>query len=385
MLPTTVPGCFDVWIFVLSRSARLIAQGVALGGVVAGTVAFASFDKSVEVTVDGRTTAVHAFGSTVADVLRSEGITVGPHDLVSPAVRGRVQDGTEVVVRYGRKLTVTTDGTTSEHWTTALSVDEAMTQLGLRADTAKLSVSRSLPLGRQGLSMTAGTRKQVRLVVGGKPIERTTFGVSVDDLLTESKVAVGPLDRLSATPATRLTDGATVRLTRVQRTAVAARAVVPFARTRAASADLAKGTTKVTTRGRAGVARLTYVDTWVDGKRTARAATGRTVVTEPVTQVVLVGTKVEVRAKKATTSGSIPSNGGLNWTALARCESGGDPGAVNPNGHYGLYQFSLQTWRGVGGSGNPVDASVGEQASRAQTLYNRSGAGQWSCGSHLFD
>ena len=372
----------------LSRSARLIARGLALSGVVVGTVAFAGYDKSVGLTVDGRTTDVHAFGSTVGDVLRSEGVTVGAHDLVSPSADSKVRDGAEVVVRYGRKLTVATDGVTTDHWTTAMTVDEAATQLGLRADSAKLSVSRSLPLGRQGLALTAGTRKQVRLVVGGRPLDRTTFTVSVRELLAESRVRLGPLDTLSATPSTRLTDGATVRVTRVLRKPAAAATTLPFAVTQVKSADLVTGTKKVTTKGRAGVARVTFVDTWVDGKRTARATTGRTVVTKPVTQVVSVGTKPEpepAQTNAAESSGAIPSSGGLNWTSLARCESGGDPRAVNPNGHYGLYQFSLQTWRGVGGSGNPIDASVAEQTSRAQTLYNRSGAGQWSCGSHLFD
>ena len=101
---------------------------------------------------------------------------------------------------------------------------------------------------------------------------------------------------------------------------------------------------------------------------------------KPVTQVVLVGAKAE-----PTSSGSIPSGGGLNWAALARCESGGNPRAVNPSGYYGLYQFSLQTWAGVGGAGNPINASVAEQTRRAQILYARAGAGQWSCGAHLFD
>lgn len=380
-----MPGCVDVWIFVLSRSARLIAQGVALTGVVAGTVAFASFDKAVALSVDGRSTQVHAFGSTVDDVLRSEGVRVGRHDLVSPAPSSRVHDGSEVVVRYGRKLTVTTDGVASDHWTTALTVDEALTQLGLRADSAKLSVSRSLPLGRQGLAVKAGTRKNVTLVVGGKPLQRTTFTTSVDELLAETQVTMNPLDRLSATPTTRLRDGATVRLTRVQRTAVAGKAAVPFTVRKVSTADLDKGTTKVRTRGRTGVARVTYVETWVDGRRTARAVASRTVTAPPVTQVELVGTrKVEV-ASTSSSSASIPSSGGLNWAALARCESGGNPRAVNPNGHYGLYQFSLQTWAGVGGSGNPTNASVAEQTRRAQMLYSRSGAGQWSCGSHLFD
>ena len=75
----------------------------------------------------------------------------------------------------------------------------------------------------------------------------------------------------------------------------------------------------------------------------------------------------------------------LNWKALAECESNGNPRAVNPNGHYGLYQFSLSTWQTVGGTGNPSDASPEEQTYRAQVLYVRAGSGQWSCGSHLFD
>ncbi|MBC7373663.1 MAG: transglycosylase family protein [Frankiales bacterium] len=76
----------------------------------------------------------------------------------------------------------------------------------------------------------------------------------------------------------------------------------------------------------------------------------------------------------------------LNWAALAQCESGGNPRAVNPSGTYrGLYQFSLQTWQGVGGQGDPIDASSGEQTYRAKLLYQRSGAGQWpECGRRLF-
>ncbi|MCP4968662.1 MAG: G5 domain-containing protein, partial [Actinomycetia bacterium] len=35
---------------------------------------------------------------------------------------------------------------------------------------------------------------------------------------------------------------------------------------------------------------------------------------------------------------------------------------------------------------NPVDATPTEQTTRAQILYNRSGAGQWPhCGRHLFE
>ena len=80
----------------------------------------------------------------------------------------------------------------------------------------------------------------------------------------------------------------------------------------------------------------------------------------------------------------------LNWSALAQCESGGDPTAVNSaGGYYGLYQFSMATWESVGGSGSPADAPPEEQTSRAKALYDAVGGNwqsQWpECGVHLFD
>ena len=68
--------------------------------------------------------------------------------------------------------------------------------------------------------------------------------------------------------------------------------------------------------------------------------------------------------------------------AIAECESGGDPRAIGGGGLYrGKYQFSVETWAGVGGSGDPAAASEAEQDRRALLLYERSGPGQWPvCG-----
>ena len=70
---------------------------------------------------------------------------------------------------------------------------------------------------------------------------------------------------------------------------------------------------------------------------------------------------------------------GLNWGALANCESGGNPRAVNPAGYYGLYQFDLGTWASVGGSGDPAAAprpcaAVLPRAARADAIPPRRSA-----------
>jgi hypothetical protein len=67
--------------------------------------------------------------------------------------------------------------------------------------------------------------------------------------------------------------------------------------------------------------------------------------------------------------------------AIAACESGGNPATDTGNGFYGKYQFTLQTWQSVGGTGNPADAGEAEQDRRAADLYAREGASPWPvCG-----
>jgi hypothetical protein len=68
--------------------------------------------------------------------------------------------------------------------------------------------------------------------------------------------------------------------------------------------------------------------------------------------------------------------------AIAACESGGDPTAVDPSGTYrGKYQFDLQTWASVGGTGDPAAAPEAEQDRRAAILYERAGSSPWPvCG-----
>lgn len=68
---------------------------------------------------------------------------------------------------------------------------------------------------------------------------------------------------------------------------------------------------------------------------------------------------------------------GSVWDRLAQCESGGNWHINTGNGYYGGLQFTIGSWRGVGGSGLPSDASREEQIARAQALQARQGWGAW--------
>ncbi len=65
------------------------------------------------------------------------------------------------------------------------------------------------------------------------------------------------------------------------------------------------------------------------------------------------------------------------WERLARCESGGNWSINTGNGYYGGLQFSVSSWRAVGGSGLPHQNSKAEQIRRAEKLLKLQGWGAW--------
>jgi hypothetical protein len=78
--------------------------------------------------------------------------------------------------------------------------------------------------------------------------------------------------------------------------------------------------------------------------------------------------------------------GGVNWGAIAACESGGNWHINTGNGFHGGLQFSLGTWRSHGGVGLPELAPPALQISIANNVLHTQGLGAWPvCGRHAHD
>ena len=366
------------WRRVLPITAGALALALAGGG-----AAYAAAHKSVTLDVDGVQTSVSTFAGSVDGLLADEHVTVDTRDLVSPT--GPLADGSQVVVRHAHLVTVARDGVQQAVWTTALTADEALADLATRdGGTPSLVVSRSGDRAEMPLHLTLTGPADV--VVDGQTRTVPDGATDVASALTALGVTLQPLDTVSVARAG--TGRVQVVVQRVVVQDVTTTSEVPFATQTVKDATAEKGTKTVRQAGVAGVRTLVESVTTVDGVETGRVTVSDTS-TAPVAQVVAVGTKarpvrVAVAASPAAAvSGSVDS---LNWAALARCESGGRVDAVSSNGlYYGLYQFSVGTWRGVGGSGLPSQASADEQTARAKALYARSGASPWPvCGKNLF-
>ena len=126
-------------------------------------------------------------------------------------------------------------------------------------------------------------------------------------------------------------------------------------------------------------------DLGAEPKKSLTASKGGAELDELIVEVPKLREDVEKAEKAAAPAeGDFGIVGGVSQStldAIAACESGGDPAAVNAAGYYGKYQFDMGTWASVGGSGNPAEASEDEQDMRASMLYAQSGSTPWPvCG-----
>jgi LysM repeat protein len=78
------------------------------------------------------------------------------------------------------------------------------------------------------------------------------------------------------------------------------------------------------------------------------------------------------------------SSGGVNWSAIAACESGGNWSTNTGNGFYGGLQFTQQTWLAYGGGRYASSANLAtpaQQIAVAQRVLAGQGIGAWPvCG-----
>lgn len=274
-----------------------------VGGVAYGT-AMATND--VALTIDGETTTVETRERTVADVLAAENVELGEHDVVLPAEDTKVTDEMDITVMVARLLEVSVDGETREVWTTGKTVQEALGFLDLDAPDSKLSASRSDAIGREGLTLDIITAKDVKLISSGAE-EAKRFAGTVGELLTKEGIKPDSDDIVEPAAGTMLEDGMTVKFVDVEVKTSTKDIAIPFAKKTVESDKMAKGTSKVTTKGVEGSKRETWTTILHDGAVHSSTLAKEEIVKQPVAQVTTIGTYVEPEPEPEPVVESTPS------------------------------------------------------------------------------
>ncbi|WP_086805115.1 ubiquitin-like domain-containing protein, partial [Streptomyces caniscabiei] len=265
---------------------RLVPQALVVAFLAGGTSAFVAKDKAIELTVDGRPRTLHTFADDVTELLADEGVAFGPHDVVAPAPGTALSSGDEVAVHYGRPVALTLDGQPRKVWTTAHTVDGALQQLGVRAEGAYVSTSRSQRIGRAGLELDVRTERTVTIMADGRARTIRTNAATVGEAVEQAGVTLRGEDTTSVAWSSFPRDGLTVTVMRVTGSEEVRETPIPFRVRRTEDPSLFQGTEVVERAGRPGVRRVTYALRTVNGVRQRPRLVRTEVVREPREQVV---------------------------------------------------------------------------------------------------
>lgn len=376
------------------RTAQIVGQAVVITALVAGTGAFVGLSTPVDLTVDGEGSTSRTFGSTVADVLASEGIEVERGDEVSPGLDTPLSRGMDITVSTSKDLTLSLDGIESEQTTTAHTVGQALADMGIDARGASVSMGLDTALTDEAATaLSVVTPKTVTVRADGETIPVEATAASVGEVLEHAGVEVSDTDFVTAPLGAPVVSGQNIDVMRTETTTEEVEETIKKKVEKKKTDSLVEGETKVEKKGKDGKRTVVYEVGTLDGEEITRVEKSEEILEEPVTEVVLVGTgdpndpdSYEVPSDSGSTMTTEEIKemlGGPSspWYKIAQCESEFNPKAVNRqnNKYFGLFQFGIPTWQGVGGSGNPADASPQEQFQRAKVLQERYGWSQWEC------
>lgn len=329
------------------RSVKYGLYGAVLAGVVGGTVAWGSVDKTVTLVVDGQSTHMRTTASRVVDVLDVAGYRVGRHDIVAPAANSPVHDGSRVIYDRGRLLHMDINGSRKDIWTTAPTVADALDQLGYStADFSSVSRAERLPL--DPTAITVRTPRMVTIVHDGKTERVSTTDATVGRLLSDVGIKLGSRDQISVKTSSPVKPNEKITILRVKKGTVVSTKAIPYPTTKKADPNLAIGRTHVIRPGKNGSKRITYALVYVNGKIVGKTTIKTVILKSPIPQIENVGTKppsVPVSPGSAQAIGKTLAAergwGDDQFNCLVQLwdhESGWRTDAANPSGAYGIPQ-----------------------------------------------
>lgn len=356
-----------------SRSPILRALVIAmlLALTFAGAVAVGAH-KVVTLTVDGAPMTVTTMKSRVIDVVKENGFDVSDRDDLYPAGNEQVQDTETIVLRRSRPLDISLDGQGPKQvWTTASTVDEALTQLSM-SDTAPAAASRGSRVPLAGMALPVVSARTVQISDGGVVSTVHLAAPDVAGLLAEAGVPLQQSDQVVPTASSPVIAGMQIQVARIRIEKVTRRLPLPPVPRRIEDVTMNMSRQVVDDPGTPGLQDVTFAVSKVNGAETGRLPVANTVLTPARDSVLRVGAKPGTEVP--------PVTNGPIWDALSRCEAGGNWAINTGNGFYGGVQFDQSTWERNGGLRYAQRADLAtreEQIAIADVTRARQGWGAW--------
>jgi len=348
----------------------------------------------ISLYADGQQRLFATDAGTVGDVLRRANVKLADQDLVEPAASTPVPKGPFNINVYRARPVIVVDGLQTHRLSSAYQSPRLLAlAAGLIVypeDQFRTQViSDIVDSGAIGEEVIVTRAKPLNLKVDGQARVIRTQAPTAGAALNDAGVALGAKDTVSVDLAGPVTPGMDVTITRVTEAMVTLTQTLPHSVQKIADPSLLKGQSSVKTPGSNGQKTVTFRIHYQDGKETAREAIQVVSEVQPVTQVIVEGTKVIFAGSVEYWRPMVEAAAiawGLDPNTMLRimnCESHGNASSVSTfivNGEHptGLFQFLPSTWRSAGGTNdNILDGTV--QIQLAARKMAREGTGAWQC------
>ena len=373
----------------------LLLNGILIGALIFPAPTNAA-NKVVTIFADGKEKTVSTDASTVQEVLNRAGVNIDQNDLVEPGLDKEISSTIFNINVYRAQPYLVVDGNRRQEVMSAydspkLIVENSTDIQVYPEDDYKVEPIRDFVLDNAfGNKITIIRSTPATISVDGKTLTIRTQAKDVKSLLEGAGVKLGKEDIVAPAIDSSVSEGMNVSVTRVGRKIVSEEQAIARPVKIEYDDSQALGWQEVKTEGKDGKRLVTYEIVLHDGKEVDRKEIQNVVQENAVAKIIEKGNKRPLYLSAAPDEilSSISHWAdvyGANYEQLARvaeCESHFNPGAANPSGASGLFQFMPSTFRANAtrvGINNPDIWNYDHQAHTAAYMFSIGQAGQWVC------
>lgn len=332
--------------------------------------------KDVTIDVNGQQMDLVTMSNSVEGALKQAGIKIGPDDLIVPSPSERLTRTESIKVRSAKSVAVVVDGQEKTIKSTALTVDELVSEIGSEIGGVNegdlLSKGRDTVIPADGMKLDITRPKVVSINDGGDVTYTQMAASNVGDLLRRRNINLNPEDVVTPSITSPVKAGMDVRIDRVRTDQV--RETVPFEAPANYKDDATafEGDEVVEEAGTPGSKEVKRSIRIVNGKEESNTVISEKEVTPAKPATIKRGTKAKASAPSVV-NGSV-------WDSLAQCEAGGNWAINTGNGFSGGLQFTPSTWLAYGGGQYAPQAHLAtreQQIAVASKVQAGQGWGAW--------
>ena len=275
--------------------------------------------KTVALSINGQTTTITTYASSVDRLLSERGITIKSHDIIESTSKGALKDHDVVTIRSAYETTINIDGTEVPFWTVATSMDQLLGFFEQNEQAAsKVTVDIKNVYNQLTGGLVINEAGPVTVIADGTTSIAPNGKLTAASILDSKGITLGKEDRVSV----ERDNGTTIlRVQRVKHQTETRTETIPFDTQTVVDNSLQPGQTVIQQAGQNGAKVDTYDVTYVDGAKESETLTSSQTTAVPVMQIIAVGPE---QSSDSNDSGSSDSSNSSNSGSAAQGDTDSD-------------------------------------------------------------